>query len=47
MLVALLREGDQPLQLRLDGFRLRLSGLDLLVVDDLAREVHQQRLAVR
>ena len=45
--VALLGEGDQPLQLGLDGLGLGLGRLDALVVDHLAAEVHEQRLAVR
>src|SRR5206468_11038751 len=45
--VAPLRERDQLLDLRLDRLRLRLGGLDALVLDDLLAEVRQQRLAVR
>src|SRR5687768_5535900 len=40
VLVALLAERDQPLELRLDRLGLGLGGLDALMIDDLAREVH-------
>src|SRR3954466_2533532 len=45
--VALARERDQLLELRLDRLGLGLGGLDPLVVDDLDAEVGEQRLAVR
>ena len=45
--VAALRQGDEALDLGLDRLRLRLGGLDALVVDHLTAEVHQQRLAMR
>src|SRR6185369_16865826 len=45
--VALARQRDQLLDLRLDRLGLGLGGLDPLVVDDLDAEVRQQRLAVR
>src|SRR5215211_4739709 len=47
VVVALLRERDQPLELGLHRLGLRLGGLNALVVDHLAAEVHEQRLAVR
>ena len=45
--VAALGERDQLLDLGLDRLGLRLAGLDPLVLDQLAREVAQQRLAMR
>src|SRR3954452_4770066 len=45
--VALARERDQLLDLRLDRLGLGLGGLDPLVIDDLDAEVGEQRLAVR
>src|SRR6478609_242516 len=45
--VALARERDELLDLRLDRLGLGLAGLDPLVVDDLDAEVGQQRLAMR
>src|SRR3954447_10385749 len=44
--VALARERDQLLDLRLDRLGLGLGGLDPLVVDDLDAEVGEQRLAM-
>src|SRR4029079_6476954 len=44
--VALARERDQLLDLRLDRLGLGLGGLDPLVVDDLDAEVREQRLAM-
>src|SRR3954471_2115437 len=43
---AALGERDQLLDLGLDGLGLRLAGLDPLVLDQLAREVAQERLAM-
>src|SRR4051812_39061413 len=45
--VAALRQRYQPLDLGLHGLRLRAGRLDPLVVDELLRQVHHQRLAVR
>src|SRR3954451_20318004 len=44
--VAALGQRDQLLDLGLDGLGLRLAGLDPLVLDQLAREVAQERLAM-
>src|SRR5215217_2977174 len=47
VLITALGERDQLLDLRLGRLRLGFGRLDPLVLDDLLREVHQQRLAVR
>src|SRR6266542_3028226 len=45
--IATLRERDEFLHLRLYRLRLRLAGLDALVLDQLAREVAHERPAMR